>query len=200
MRLFAAVLPPEPVSEELARFVAELRKLPGAGSVRWMEREHWHFTLAFMAEVPDEAVPGLCERLERAARRTAPFTLALRGGGRFGGRALWTGAGGAVAELKILAGRADAAARKAGLTMEEHRPYRPHLTLARSRGEADFRPYVEALAAFEGTPWTVPELTLVRSNLPTSGVPGERPRYEVVGRWALGGGAGAAGGAPEGAG
>ncbi|EPH45904.1 hypothetical protein STRAU_1035 [Streptomyces aurantiacus JA 4570] len=183
------MLPPEPVSEELAQCVAELRKLPGAGSVRWMAREDWHFTLAFMAEVGEEAVPELCERLERAARRTRPFPLRLRGGGRFGGRALWAGAGGAVAELRILAGRADAAARKAGLTMEEHRAYRPHLTLARSRGEADFRPYVEALTAFEGTPWTVPELSLIRSSLPTSGVPGERPRYEVVGRWALGGGA-----------
>ncbi|GHC60144.1 RNA 2',3'-cyclic phosphodiesterase [Streptomyces flavofungini] len=189
MRLFAAVLPPEPVSEELAGFVAELRKVPGADAVRWMERENWHFTLAFMAEVPAETVPGLCERLERAARRTEPFPLALGGGGQFGGRALWAGAGGAVAELKILAGRADAAARKSGLTVAEHRAYRPHLTLARSRGEADFRPYVEELAAFEGTPWTVAELVLVRSNLPTSGVPGERPRYEAVGRWPLGGAA-----------
>ncbi|GGO47067.1 RNA 2',3'-cyclic phosphodiesterase [Streptomyces lasiicapitis] len=201
MRLFAAVLPPDPVSDELAAYVDELRKLPGAAdSVRWMERDSWHFTLAFMAEVPEDVVPGLCERLERAARRTEPFALALRGGGHFGGRALWAGAGGAVAELKILAGRADAAARKAGLKMEEHRAYRPHLTLARSRGEADFRPYVEALAAFDGTPWTVPELTLVRSNLPVSGVPGERPRYEVVGRWALGGGAGGAGGGAGGLG
>ncbi|MFH8794914.1 RNA 2',3'-cyclic phosphodiesterase [Streptomyces sp. NPDC017941] len=189
MRLFAAVLPPDPIADELARFAAALRTLKGvdADAVRWTERANWHFTLAFMAEVPDGAVPDLTGRLERAAHRTAPFRLSLRGGGHFGGRALWAGAGGAVPELRILAGRAGAAARKAGVTMEEHRAYRPHLTLARSRGEADLGPYVEALAAFDGTPWTVADLTLVRSNLPRSGVPGEQPRYEVVGRWPLGG-------------
>ncbi|WP_405657701.1 RNA 2',3'-cyclic phosphodiesterase [Streptomyces sp. RK9] len=189
MRLFAAVLPPEPVADELAGVVAGLKQLPGPDGVRWSSRENWHFTLAFLAEVDDEVVPGVCERMERAARRTAPFALSLRGGGHFGGRALWAGAGGAVAELRILAGRAEAAARKAGVTMTEHRPYRPHLTLARSRGDADFTPYVAALGAFAGTPWTVSELVLVRSNLPTSGVPGERPRYEAVGRWPLGGAA-----------
>lgn len=47
--------------------------------------------------------------------------------------------------------------------------------------------YVEALDAFEGRTWTVGELVLVRSSLPRSGVPGEQPRYEPVGRWALGG-------------
>ncbi|MEU1155130.1 RNA 2',3'-cyclic phosphodiesterase, partial [Streptomyces sp. NPDC005918] len=100
---------------------------------------------------------------------------------------------------------ADAAARKAGIAMEEHRSYRPHLTLARAHGRGGMdlrpsggtglRPYVDALAPFEGTAWTVGELTLVRSNLPRSGVLGERPRYEAVGRWVLGGGAGEPGGA-----
>ncbi|WP_030573378.1 RNA 2',3'-cyclic phosphodiesterase [Streptomyces aureocirculatus] len=197
MRLFAAVLPPDPIADELAGFAAALRTLRGvdADAVRWTDRANWHFTLAFMAEVPDGAVPDLTVRLERAARRTAPFRLSLRGGGHFGGRALWVGAGGAVSELRILAGRAGAAARKAGVTMEEHRAYRPHLTLARSRDDTDLGPYVEALGAFDGTPWTVADLALVRSNLPRSGVPGERPRYEVVGRWPLGGADGDAAGA-----
>ncbi|MEU7583619.1 RNA 2',3'-cyclic phosphodiesterase [Streptomyces sp. NPDC041068] len=196
MRLFAAVLPPDSASRELAAAAAELKALPGADELRWTGRDGWHFTLAFMAEVADETVPDLSVRLERAAHRTSPFPLALRGGGHFGGRALWAGAAGDVAALRLLAARADAAARKAGIAMEErHRHYRPHLTLARGRGETDLGPYVDALRPFEGAVWTVGELALVRSNLPRSGVPGERPRYEVVGRWALGGGAGAPGGA-----
>ncbi|MBW5422348.1 RNA 2',3'-cyclic phosphodiesterase, partial [Streptomyces sp. BG9H] len=96
---------------------------------------------------------------------------------------------GEVAALRLLAQRAEAAARKAGLAREEARPYRPHLTLARGSGETELRPYADALASFAGTSWTVDELTLVRSELPRSGVPGERPRYETVGRWPLGGGA-----------
>lgn len=187
MRLFAALLPPDTAADELTRATAKLKTLPGAEALRWTLRESWHFTLAFMSEVEDGTVPELSERLSRAARRTTPFPLSLHGGGHFGDRALWTGAKGDVDALRILAGRADAAARKSGIPMEEHRHYRPHLTLARGHGEPSLRAYADALADFEGTEWTVAELTLVRSNLPVSGVPGERPRYEVVGRWPLGG-------------
>ncbi|MGW2224338.1 RNA 2',3'-cyclic phosphodiesterase [Streptomyces formicae] len=195
MRLFAAVLPPDSATSELALAADKLKELPGADRLRWTGRAGWHFTLAFLGEVPDSTLPDLTARLERAAHRTPPFPLALRGGGHFGERALWAGAAGDVAALRLLAARADAAARKAGLVMEEHRRYRPHLTLARAKGETDLTPYVDALAPFDGTAWTVAELTLVRSNLPVSGVPGERPRYEAVGRWPLGGAAGGIGAA-----
>ncbi|WP_371670678.1 RNA 2',3'-cyclic phosphodiesterase [Streptomyces sp. NBC_00289] len=187
MRLFAAVLPPEDVTSELAALVAELRKLPGAGELRWTGRPGWHYTLAFYGEVDDALVPDLSARLERAAHRTAPFPLAVRGGGQFGhGKALWAGAEGDVAALRLLADRAEAAARRAGVPMGEHRRYKAHLTVARSREAVDVRPYVEALDAFTGRTWTVADLALVRSNLPKSGVPGEQPRYEVVARRPLG--------------
>jgi 2'-5' RNA ligase len=188
MRLFAAVLLPEDVSSELASAVAGLRKLPEADrGLRWTGRPGWHFTLAFYGEVADEVVPDLSARLERAASRTDPFPLSLRGGGRFGGRALWVGATGDVPTMRLLAERAEAAGRKAGVAMGEHRRYRPHLTVARGRDAADLSPYVSALDDFAGRPWTVGELCLVRSRLPRSGVPGEQPRYETLTRWALGG-------------
>jgi 2'-5' RNA ligase len=187
MRLFAAVLPPEDVTVELAAVVAELRNLAGADGLRWTGRPGWHFTLAFYGEVDDDLVPELSARLERAAHRTAPFPLAVRGGGQFGhGRALWAGAEGDLPALRLLAERAEAAARKAGVPMGEHRRYQAHLTVARSREGVAVHPYLEALADFRSRTWTVDELTLVRSNLPTSGVPGEQPRYETVARWPLG--------------
>uniref|UniRef100_UPI0027B9BA16 2'-5' RNA ligase family protein n=1 Tax=Streptomyces sp. st170 TaxID=1828058 RepID=UPI0027B9BA16 len=89
--------------------------------------------------------------------------------------------------LRLLAERAEPPARRAGLPMEEHRRYTPHLTLARSRGAADLRPFAAALAGFDGQRWETAELTLVRSHLPVSGVPGERPRYTAVRAWPLGG-------------
>ncbi|MER5460353.1 RNA 2',3'-cyclic phosphodiesterase [Streptomyces sp. NPDC002668] len=190
MRLFAAVLPPARAVDELALAVDRLRSLPGSEGLRWTGRAGWHFTLAFMGEVEDGLLPELHERLGRAARRTHPFALRLHAGGRFGQRALWVGAAGGLEEMRLLAERTDAAARRAGVSMQEHRRYQAHLTIARSRDEADLRPYVEALEAFEGTPWEVAELSLVRSNLPVSGVPGEQPRYETVGSWPLGDGTG----------
>ncbi|AWW38975.1 2'-5' RNA ligase [Streptomyces sp. AS58] len=188
MRLFAAVLPPDEVARALASAVADLRTLPGADGLRWTGRPGWHFTLAFYGEVDDGLVPELTARLERAAHRTPAFPLAVRGGGQFGhGRALWAGADGDLATLRLLADRSEAAARKAGVPMGEHRRYKAHLTVARSRDTVDVGPYVEALGSFTSRTWTVDELALVRSNLPKSGVRGEQPRYEAVGCWPLGG-------------
>ncbi|MFJ8094664.1 RNA 2',3'-cyclic phosphodiesterase [Streptomyces griseofuscus] len=187
MRLFAAVLPPQDITAELALEVDRLRRLPGADGLRWTGRPGWHFTLAFYGEVAEDVLPDLSARLARAARHTDPFELALNGGGQFGhGRALWAGAAGDVDALRLLAARAEAAGRKAGLRMEEHRRYQAHLTLARGREAVDVGPYVELLREFAGRSWRVTDLALVRSNLPRSGVRGEQPRYEAVGRWVCG--------------
>ncbi|MHC6627699.1 RNA 2',3'-cyclic phosphodiesterase [Streptomyces globosus] len=183
MRLFAAVLPPPEAVAELRRALEPVRD----DRLRWTGEDGWHFTLAFMGEVGDALLPDLHARLGRAAHRTEPFTLRLHGFGRFGDRALWAGAAGGIDAMRMLAERADAAARRAGVPMDRHRRYTAHLTVARSAGGTGLRPYAEALAGFEGTPWRVGELSLVRSNLPRGGVPGERPRYEVAGAWPLGG-------------
>ncbi|MFI8099658.1 RNA 2',3'-cyclic phosphodiesterase [Streptomyces sp. NPDC086023] len=186
MRLFAAVLPPGEVLDELARVVDPLRRAGGDG-LRWTGHAGWHFTLAFMGEVGEELLPELHARLARAAHRTAPFPLRLHGAGQFSGHALWIGAAGGVDEIHLLAERADAAARRSGVPMERHRRFTPHLTVARSRARADLHPYTEALGSFEGAPWQVGELSLVRSTLPAHGVPGEQPRYDVVEAWPLAG-------------
>ncbi|WAX79426.1 RNA 2',3'-cyclic phosphodiesterase [Streptomyces sp. KMM 9044] len=187
MRLFAALLPPDDVSRELAAEVEVLRGLPGAEGLRWTGPPGRHFTLAFYGEVDDALVPGLTARLERAAARTGPFELALSGGGHFGhGRAVWAGADGDLRTLRLLAERAGAAGRKAGVEREEHRRYEAHLTLARSGTGVDVQPCLRALAGFRSRSWTVGEVALVRSHLPRSGVPGEQPRYEVVARCPLG--------------
>ncbi|MCB5167624.1 RNA 2',3'-cyclic phosphodiesterase [Streptomyces bambusae] len=184
MRLFAAVLPPPAAVAELRDAV---RELPADDRLRWTAEEGWHFTLAFMGEVEDRLLGELRTRLGRAAHRTGPFPLRLHGSGHFGDRALWVGAAGGLDGLRLLAERADAAARRSGIPMEQHRRYTPHLTVARSRGEISLTSYTEALAPFEGTSWQVGEVSLVRSRLPVSGVPGEHPRYEVVGAWPLAG-------------
>ncbi|MDX2897952.1 RNA 2',3'-cyclic phosphodiesterase [Streptomyces scabiei] len=187
VRLFAAVLPPADVVDELGSLVGELKGRAGADRLRWTEPPGWHYTLAFYGEVEEDVAEELSRRLERAAHRQRERLAPPRGGGQFGhGRALWAGAEGDLDALRLLADRAEAAARRAGVPMGEHRRYTPHLTVARSRSDVDVRPYVDVLGTFAGRTWTVADLVLVRSNLPTSGLPGEQPRYEAVGRWPLG--------------
>ncbi|MEU4208418.1 RNA 2',3'-cyclic phosphodiesterase [Streptomyces sp. NPDC026206] len=187
MRLFAAVNPSAAAVDELAAAVHALRALPGAGRLRWTEPATWHFTLAFLGEVDESLLPGLGERLARAAHRHPPHDLRFAGGGRFGDRLLWAGADGDVETLRGLARSAAAGARRAGVPVDEKHAFHAHITLARVADRVNLRPYVAGLAGFEGRWWPVERLELVRSRLPgASGVPGERPRYETVAAWELG--------------
>lgn len=174
MRLFVAVDPP---SHEVARLsaAAPIR----SDTLRWVPTEQWHLTLVFCGEVAERVVPGLEERLTRAAGRTAPFELRLHGAGTFPrqasrARVLWVGVGGDVDALSRLAERCTAAARRCGIDVED-RPYRPHLTLARGRGGAvDARAEVTALQTYDGPPWRVTSLRLVHSTL------GAQARHDTV--------------------
>lgn len=180
MRLFVALIPPAEVVAEL-RAATEALRVELGPALRWTRPEQWHLTLAFLAEVDDPTRTELADRLGRAAARAAPLTLSIGAGGRFGDRVLWARVRGDTERLRRLAGSVRAAARRSGLPVED-RPYRPHLTLARSVG-TDLRPAVARLAGFEGTPWTASRLHLVRSRLGAG--PGRTPLYQPIEHWPL---------------
>jgi 2'-5' RNA ligase len=124
LRLFAAIEVPGEIAEELAH---RQTGLPGA---RWRPTELMHITLRFFGQVSEPVAADLDAELARTPGK--PFTLALEGAGCFAERAVWAG----VREsepLKILAGRCESAARRAGVKPEA-RKYHPHLTLAYLRG------------------------------------------------------------------
>ncbi|MGH3777919.1 MAG: RNA 2',3'-cyclic phosphodiesterase [Pseudonocardiaceae bacterium] len=162
MRLFVALTPPGEVVEELRVSTVALRQL--APDLRWTRPEQWHVTLAFLGEVGDDVVDELTRRLSRAAARHPPLSLVLGGGGRFGHQVLWTRVQGDRDGLRRLAGSVRAAARRSRLPIEQ-RPFRPHVTLARTAAATDLRPLVERLASWQGPPWVATRLYLVRSRL-----------------------------------
>ncbi|MBS2962521.1 RNA 2',3'-cyclic phosphodiesterase [Actinocrinis puniceicyclus] len=207
MRLFVAVIPPRPVVLELR---AALMTLPHDNPrVRWCRPETWHVTLAFLGDVPQDALADLTERLGRAAARNTPMELALAGGGHFNGRTLWTGVQGDRDRLGRLAESVNSVARRCHIKVDE-RPFRPHLTLARVRDPgssagsgpdqadgvraarelaggaaicqerpADLQPYVDRMAAFRTPRWLVGEIDLFNV------IDDPSKRYERIGRWAL---------------
>ncbi|MFC5995923.1 RNA 2',3'-cyclic phosphodiesterase [Pseudonocardia hispaniensis] len=184
MRLFVALTPPPEVVGELWAATTALRvDQPG---LRWTPPEQWHLTLVFLGEVVDDVRPDLIERLGRVAARGSPFALSLGAGGRFGNRVLWTRVRGETDRLRRLAASAQAACRRCGLAVED-RPYRPHLTLARARGDTeDLRDAVARLDGFAGRTWTADQLHLVRSLLGAG--PGRAARHERLISWPLGAG------------
>ncbi|WP_119727123.1 RNA 2',3'-cyclic phosphodiesterase [Thermomonospora amylolytica] len=186
MRLFAALLPPPDVLDELDRLLGPYRS--AWPDLKWIDRDLMHITLAFYGELDERTTARLLPRLERAAGRYPKIELSFAGAGAFpsGGahaRVLWAGVYGDRGVLARLAASVNAAGRRAGAPLGEHKGFRPHLTLARSRRPTDMRPLVEELSAYAGTAWTADSLHLVRSHLPGRHNPGLR--YESIQHWPL---------------
>jgi 2'-5' RNA ligase len=179
VRLFAAVLIPPDVMADLDAAVAPYRD----DVLRWTTLDSWHLTLAFYGQVDDARVPELKARLTRAAKRYPAMSLAFRGSGRFGQRALWVGCAGDMAPMRALARSVAAAGRRAGASADESRRFKAHLTLARAPKPVDLRPYVSALGTYQGPAWTADALALVRSHLGAG--ENRRARYETLSRHCL---------------
>ncbi|MFJ6782736.1 RNA 2',3'-cyclic phosphodiesterase [Streptomyces yangpuensis] len=164
VRVFIALAPPDDAKEELARALRPAyAAYPG---MRWNRIEDWHITLAFLGELPVGTVPLLRPPLADLAAARRPLELALRGGGHFDERVLWSGVDGDLEGLHLLASEVRAVVKECGVPFED-RPLRPHLTLARTRRN-DPACVVEAaagLAAFSGRRWRTARLHLVGSNI-----------------------------------
>jgi 2'-5' RNA ligase len=128
MRLFFALDIDREIRERLDSYVDQLRRrVPG---VRFMAPETYHITLKFLGEVKD------VEPVKQAAAtaQAGAFEVAFRETGFFPNarapRIFWAGIH-ADERLPALATAIDEALAKASFAREE-RPFRPHLTLARS--------------------------------------------------------------------
>lgn len=124
LRLFTALAVPDEIGEGLMR---RQHGLPGA---RWRPLEALHVTLRFFGEVREDVAADLDAELAGISAR--PMSLELEGVGAFGEgediHAVWAGVV-ENADLRLLAGRCESAARRAGLK-GENRLYHPHVTLA----------------------------------------------------------------------
>lgn len=180
-RLFAAIIPPPALTEELDAFLGPRRV--AEPRLRWTRPQGWHLTTAFMGDVPDRNVDRLAETLGEAAGRTPAFRLRLAGGGAFPWpletKVLWLGVAEGASELTDLAERCRNAGSRAGVRVDGA-TFRPHLTLARANRAIDSTRLVRVLDTFDADGWVADELALVQSHLADRG-----NRYEVLERFPL---------------
>lgn len=169
MRLFVAVeLPPE----HKAKLVALRRDIPGA---TWVKDPALHLTLRFLGDQID-AIRLTPIRTALGAIKAASFALTLRGTGRFPpnpkrpARVLWVG----IAEQSALMGlqmAVEQALAEVGFEPEE-RPFSPHITLARFKGDGPnsrLDHFLEQHGDFSAEPFTVNAFYLVASTLKPDG-------------------------------
>lgn len=142
-RLFIAVPLPDDAAEAVRSVVDEVRAEPlpaGARDVRWVRLDGLHLTLRFLGPTPEDRVEGTATAVREVAQAAAgPIAMELAGAGTFPPhgrpRALWLGIVQGAEALGDLATQLDTTLAVAGWP-SEHRPFRPHLTLARSDGVA----------------------------------------------------------------
>jgi 2'-5' RNA ligase len=138
-RLFIAVPTPAEVREAVTELVDSVRQdtQPDQRDVRWVRLDGLHLTLRFLGPTSEDRIATVATAVDLVAASTSGFGVAIGGGGAFPSpvrpRALWLGVVEGVGELAAVARAVDERLADAGWTLDE-RPYRPHLTLARSDG------------------------------------------------------------------
>ena len=167
-------MPPEP-RRVLASYLVEAAA--AAPGLRWVPPANLHLTLRFLGWV----TPDLVERVSAGVSEIheQPFGVRLGAMGTFGGgrvRVVWLGLEEGAEAAGLLAQRLEAVCRAAGAEPEP-RPFRAHLTLARSRARLGAElPALPALPGLSG--WNADRVLLYRSRLGAGGANYE-PLLEV---------------------
>lgn len=179
MRLFVGLAVSDPIKETLERLTLRLRAKDDG--LRWSTPDQWHVTLVFLGEVDDDARARLVKEL-RAIRQPA-LTLRMERLGVFQGAGILHAQVEVTPELLRLHEATVSAVKRVGLKVED-RPYRAHITLARSRNR-DGRKTIERLRRSAEQQrmqqsWNAQEFLLYESQLSPGG-----SRYLVEERFPL---------------
>lgn len=129
MRTFIALELPDEFAGEVA---AVARQLSSVVEARYIPRENYHITLAFLGETSELQVRDAMAALGQAATGATHIPLKPDGIGKFGkahNATLWMGVA-KVPELMELAERMRGALEEAGVGFDD-KAFLPHITLAR---------------------------------------------------------------------
>lgn len=152
---------------------------------RWVHREDYHITLAFLGSVGEEQLSSVIQLVGESLKEGAGFQLQIKSLDIFGNkqspRIFWAG----VSKERRLYDLQKTVYRQcieAGFTLES-RPYHPHITLARKWAAEDkftsvlleqYNPFLENPLSFQ-----VNEVVLYKTN------PDQEPKYEPVASFPL---------------
>ena len=186
MRLFLAGVVPDAVKQTLHAQLEPVRA--ATPQARWLPAETLHLTLLFLGAVPDAAVLPLQRTFGGVCARHGALTLTLGQVETFGPtrspRVLATTLEGDVDGLHRLVTDARQAAEPL-VPLEAERPFRPHLTVARSRsahGDIILGRCRSALAAGLEGGFVLRDIALVKSDTLASGAV-----HTELARWSLSG-------------
>ena len=193
MRLFVGIPLADAVERELATVVARLRSKESglrqsesgarqSGGLRWTVPQSWHITLQFLGNATPEQYECLAARLGKV--RSAPVQVQLGELGCFDRAGVFFVDVMVTRELATLEQRVVAATGSCGFVAET-RPFHPHITLARAKGQGRVTGLRELGAGIRGQPaftrFTARELVLYESHLGAGSAQYEaKTRFELT--------------------
>jgi 2'-5' RNA ligase len=182
-RLFVGVPVPPVALAACAALLDDVRARHGGRGVRWVSTENLHLTLRFLGLLSPARIDALGHAVDAATAGMEPFEVVLAGAGAFPGdrrpRAIWLGIERGTDELGIVSRALDAALVGTGMAPDD-RPFRPHLTVARTDAAGTSGSLAVASALRDAAEdwrvgFTADRVVLYRSHLG-----GGPPRYEPV--------------------
>lgn len=181
MRLFVGVPLAAAVIDELTAISARLQR--NGDGLRWPPPDSWHITLQFLGTTVPQQYACTVARLREL--HFPPVPIRLEGLGVFDRAGVFFAGVRITPELLLLQERVTAATELCGF-IPEARPFHPHITLARIKGDAKQRGLRELTAKIQRQPnftrFLAEEFLLYESFLGPSG-----SRYEIRARFPLDG-------------
>ena len=187
-RLFVAVPVPAETREACHALIEPVRTLPFGRYARWVHLDTLHVTLRFLGDTPPDRVPAVVDAVREGVGQRQAFDVRLGGAGSFPPegrkiRATWLGIVDGATELGSIVDDLSPPLARLGWPAEA-RPFRPHLTVARTdatgiRDAALTAQALEAAAEEWTTAFTVDRVVLFRSHL-GGGPPRHEPLDEIL--------------------
>ncbi|MCI0514583.1 RNA 2',3'-cyclic phosphodiesterase [candidate division KSB1 bacterium] len=172
IRTFIAIELPESIQAGIGKLQAELKRMQAA--VSWVKYQNIHLTLKFLGDVAADQIPAIIQSVARAAQTVPGFKISVQGAGFFPNakrpRVFWVGCEATAGYLAPLHQALEQELLALNFEKED-RPFSPHLTIGRVKGEFKVNTVVRKIQATEflGGEFAVTELVIMQSQLHPSG-------------------------------
>ncbi len=180
MNHFFAIELPEDTRRQVAAFAERWqRQIDPRLHPRWVEPQDYHITLKFLGDVSPSIIAAAVTIAALHAAQREAITIEQRPSVVFpAGKpsVLWIEIAPSY-PMRLLAVGLEGSLRIPGVR-PEHRPYKPHVTLARCRPEGESGPLLMTEQAFE--PFIATRFVLMQTLPPESRENGTKSRYNIV--------------------
>ena len=150
IRTFVAIDCPPPLRSACGRVMETLADV--VDGVRWVSADNLHLTLKFLGEVEDRELHAVCVAVRSAVKAWPAFHVACHSVGAFPSverpHTIWVDVDDADGQIVQLQKNLAETLLELGFPMER-RPYKPHVTLGRTRSRRVQRPeWSQAVARY----------------------------------------------------